>query len=90
MLAICHEPRFASLPPSQIVPMLADEKRYIASESTFYRVLRRADETTVDMEGDRPQTDVVMGHNPAEVADGRALVLSVSDRRYVQPQNRGL
>ncbi|EOG3074246.1 helix-turn-helix domain-containing protein [Salmonella enterica] len=46
VLAICHEPRFASLPPSQIVPVLADEKRYIASESTFYRVLRRSGETT--------------------------------------------
>ncbi|MEX3557104.1 MAG: IS3 family transposase [Burkholderia sp.] len=46
VLAICHEPRFASLPPAQIVPLLADDKRYIASESTFYRVLRRAGETT--------------------------------------------
>lgn len=31
---------FRSLPPSQIVPTLADEGRYIASESTFYRILR--------------------------------------------------
>ncbi|HBZ8552213.1 TPA: IS3 family transposase [Salmonella enterica subsp. houtenae] len=46
ILAVCHEPRFASLPPAQIVPQLADENRYIASESTFYRVLRRAGETT--------------------------------------------
>lgn len=46
VLAICHEPRFVSLPPSQIVPMLADENRYIASESTFYRVLRRSGEVT--------------------------------------------
>lgn len=46
VLAICHEPRFASLPPAQIVPLLADEERYIASESTFYRILRRAGETT--------------------------------------------
>lgn len=46
VLALCHEPRFASLPPTQIVPLLADEKCYIASESTFYRILRRAGETT--------------------------------------------
>ena len=26
VLALCHEPRFASLPPTQIVPLLADEK----------------------------------------------------------------
>jgi transposase InsO family protein len=36
----CNAPRFASLPPSQIVPKLADEGVYIASESSFYRVLR--------------------------------------------------
>lgn len=46
ILDICHELRFASLPQPQIVPTLADENRYIASESTFYRVLRRAGETT--------------------------------------------
>ena len=46
VLAICHEPRFASLPPAQIVPALADEGRYIASESTIYRVLRRFGEAT--------------------------------------------
>jgi putative transposase len=34
--------RFGSLPPSQIVPLLADEGRYLASESSFYRVLRQA------------------------------------------------
>lgn len=42
ILAVCHEPRFASLPPSQIVPRLADEGRYLASESSFYRVLHEA------------------------------------------------
>jgi len=36
----CNAPQFASLPPSQIVPKLADEGVYIASESSFYRVLR--------------------------------------------------
>lgn len=44
VLAICHQPEYASLPPSQIVPALADEGLYVASESTFYRVLREADE----------------------------------------------
>lgn len=44
VLETCHRPEFASLPPSQIVPRLADAGHYIASESTFYRVLRAADE----------------------------------------------
>lgn len=42
VLQVCSEPRFASLPPSQIVPRLADEGRYLASESSFYRVLHDA------------------------------------------------
>jgi putative transposase len=36
----CNSARYASLPPTQIVPALADEDRYIGSESTFYRVLK--------------------------------------------------
>lgn len=40
ILATANLPTFANLPPSQIVPALADEGRYIASESSFYRILR--------------------------------------------------
>jgi len=40
IIEIANEPGNADLPPSKIVPKLADEGRYIASESTFYRVLR--------------------------------------------------
>ncbi len=40
VLAVCHEKEHASLPPSQIVPRLADMGEYIASESSFYRILR--------------------------------------------------
>ncbi len=42
ILEVCNWPEYASLPPSQIVPMLADQGEYIASESTFYRVLGEA------------------------------------------------
>lgn len=44
ILAVSNSPVFRSLPPSQIVPTLADEGRYLASESSFYRVLREADQ----------------------------------------------
>ena len=44
VLDVCHEPRFADLPPAQIVPRLADEGTYLASESSFYRILRAAQE----------------------------------------------
>ncbi len=39
---ICHQPEFAQLAPSQIVPILADRGVYIASESSFYRILKSA------------------------------------------------
>jgi transposase InsO family protein len=42
ILAIANEPRFAEVPPARIVPMLADEGTYVASESSFHRVLRAA------------------------------------------------
>ena len=42
ILALCNSEAFGHLPPSQIVPCLADQGRYIGSESSFYRVLRAA------------------------------------------------
>lgn len=44
IIATANAARFASLPPSQIVPRLADEGVYLASESSFYRVLHAADQ----------------------------------------------
>lgn len=44
IIAVCNEPQYASLPPSQIVPTLMDEGRYIASVSTYYRVLKQANQ----------------------------------------------
>ena len=40
LLTVANEPRFAAVPPARIVPMLADEGIYLASESTFSRVLK--------------------------------------------------
>ena len=40
LLAVANEPRFASVPPARIVPMLADEGVYLGSESSLARVLR--------------------------------------------------
>ena len=42
LLTVANSDEFAHLPPSQIVPRLADQGCYIASESSFYRVLRAA------------------------------------------------
>lgn len=40
MVELANEPRFASTPPARIVPALADTGIYVASESSFSRVLR--------------------------------------------------
>lgn len=40
IIATVNQPEFSSMPPCEIVSALADQGEYIASESTFYRVLR--------------------------------------------------
>ncbi len=42
VLAAANSPEFRNKSPKQIVPTLADRGEYIASESSFYRVLREA------------------------------------------------
>jgi len=44
ILELCNSKEFAHMPPSQIVPRLADQGRYIGSESSFYRVLHAANQ----------------------------------------------
>jgi transposase InsO family protein len=45
VVRMANEPRFAEVPPARIVPMLADEGVYVASESSFHRVLREQGQT---------------------------------------------
>lgn len=40
IINIANEAAYANLPPSQIVPILADKGLYLGSESSFYRVLK--------------------------------------------------
>ena len=44
VLSIANSAAFGHLPPSQIVPRLVDNGEYVASESTFYRVLKAANQ----------------------------------------------
>lgn len=46
VLETADSPEFRDLSPRQIVPLLADCGKYIASESTFYRVLHEAGQLT--------------------------------------------
>ena len=41
ILEVINQTEFKSLPPSQIVPRLADQGVYLASESTFYRIMHQ-------------------------------------------------
>lgn len=53
LLMVANSNEFGHLPPGQIVPILADRGEYIASESTFYRVLK-AEGQVVHRGAERP------------------------------------
>ena len=55
IIAIANEDQYASLSPSKIVPLLADEGRYIASESSFYRILKAEGQLT-HRQASKPKT----------------------------------
>ena len=55
VLSVANSPECRDLSPRQIVPRLADEGLYIASESTFYRILR-AEKQLAHREHCRPVT----------------------------------
>lgn len=40
VLEVVNSPEYRDMPPKQVVPRLADDGRYIGSESTIYRILR--------------------------------------------------
>jgi putative transposase len=97
ILSVANSEEFKSLPPSQIVPALADEGRYIASESSFYRVLRETDQATPSRSqqgpgakgsnhpsSDRAESAVVLGYHLAARTRSRYLVLSLPDSGRVQ------
>ena len=44
IITVANEPDYANLPANKIVPKLADKGLYIASESSFYRVLKAEDQ----------------------------------------------
>jgi len=66
ILTIANSKEYGDLPACKIVPLLADKGMYIASESTFYRVLR-AEKQLKHRQLSRPSTH----HKPdALTADG--------------------
>jgi transposase InsO family protein len=72
LLTLANGEEFGLLAPSQIVPRLADRGQYVASESTFYRVLRAANQ----LRHRSPQRPVRPQRKP------RALSASQPNRLY--------
>lgn len=84
VLKVADSPEYRDLSPKQIVPKLADAGRYVASESTFYRVLRAEGELS-HREKSRPVTS----RKPEEhVATGPCQVWSW-DITYLRSALRG-
>lgn len=62
ILAVANSEEFASLPPSQIVPALTDRGVYLASESSFYRVLKEAEQQHHRGRAKKPSKRLVASH----------------------------
>lgn len=85
VLAVANTPEHRDLSPKQIVPKLADEGRYLASESSFYRVLREAEQMSHRGRAKAPQAR----HAPVHVASGPNEVW-VGDITYLPTVIRGV
>ena len=62
VLTVANSAEFASCPPSQIVPTLADRGEYIASESSIYRILKAEQQQQHRGRAKKPSTRVVTSH----------------------------
>ena len=71
ILETCNSPEYRSQSPRQIIPSLADEGLYLASESTIYRLLREHDQmhsrgrASRPVRHDKPREIVATGPNQA-------------------------
>jgi len=83
VLKVADSAEYRDLSPKQIVPRLADEGRYVASESTFYRILREEGQL-VHREKSRPASRKPDEH----VATGPCQVWSW-DITYLRSALRG-
>jgi len=82
----CNQPEYAHLPPSQIVPVLADKKIYLASEASFYRILN--DENQLNHRGRARQKQ--KRHAPTTYIAQSSNEVWSWDISYLPSQVRGL
>jgi len=87
ILQVSNSCEFKDLPPSQIVPTLADRGIYIASESSFYRVLKENNQLihrgkTKAREYRKPESYTATGANQVWTWDITYLPTSVKGAFY--------
>jgi len=83
VVELATAPEFRDMSPKQIVPLLADRGTYVASESTFYRVLHEQ-----QLQHPRTRTRPPATHPREHVADGPWQVASW-DITYLRSHVRG-
>jgi putative transposase len=84
IIEVANSIEFRDLPPSQIVPKLADQGIYIASESSFYRVLK-AEALTQHRSNSRPRKNL----RPSAIVATMANVAWSWDITYLKSPVRG-
>jgi len=85
LLAVLNSPAYSDYPPSQIVPRLADEGRYLASESTLYRLLAKENQCR-----HRGASRVKRNNKPKAVCATKPNQLYSWDITYLPSAVRGL
>ena len=86
LLVVVNSVEFGSLPPSQIVPILADRGQYLASESSLYRVMK-AEGQLKHRGADRPAE---RRHKPRALCATAPKQLFSWDITYLPTQVKGI
>ncbi len=88
VIKVTSLPKYVDLPPSQIVPSLADKGIYIASESTMYRILRQENmqhhrgKSKRPSRTKKPDTHIATGPNQVWTWDITYLITDVKGLYY--------
>ncbi len=84
VIDICTSKEYRDMAPSQIVPHLADTGQYIASESTFYRILREE-----SMLAHRSQSRPSRNNKPTPYTATRPNMVWTWDITYLKSSIKG-
>lgn len=85
LINTANQPEYANLPPCKLVPKLADKGIYIASETTFYRVLKQVGQLT-----HREASQIVKRHKPTALTAIAPNEIYSWDITYLPTRVRGM